>query len=236
MTLIAKRAQEKHPVTGVASGFHDLDDFTNGFHSDQLIIVAARPSMGKTALMLNICDHAAIKLKVPVLVVSLEMGNLEIGERLLCSRSRVDGHKLRTGHGLDYRELNKLGKAFGEMVAAPIFIDDTPARNMLQITAMARRLKLRQDLGLIVVDYIQLIDSEDSRDSRQEQIAKISRRLKTLARRAARARDRPLAAQPRRGKPRRPAPANGRPARIGCHRAGRRHGPLASPTRVLRPQ
>jgi replicative DNA helicase len=182
MTLIAKRAQEKHPVTGVASGFHDLDDFTNGFHADQLIIVAARPSMGKTALMLNICDHAAITLKVPVLVVSLEMGHLEIGERLLCSRSRVDGHKLRTGHGLDYRELNKLGKAFGEMVAAPIFVDDTPARNMLQITAMARRLKLRQDLGLIVVDYIQLIDSEDSRDSRQEQIAKISRRLKTLAR------------------------------------------------------
>src|SRR4051812_44571994 len=182
MTLISKRAEEKHPVTGVASGFHDLDDLTNGFHSDQLIIIAARPSMGKTAMMLNICDHAAITLKVPVLVVSLEMGNLEIGERLLCSRSRVDGHKLRTGHGLDYRELNKLGKAFGEMVAAPIFIDDTPARNMLQITAMARRLKLRQNLGLIVVDYIQLIDSEDNRDSRQEQIAKISRRLKTLAR------------------------------------------------------
>ena len=182
MTLISKRAEEKHPVTGVASGFHDLDDFTNGFHPDQLIIVAARPSMGKTALMLNICDHAAINLRVPVLVVSLEMGNLEIGERLLCARSRVDGHKLRTGHGLDYRELNKLGRHIARWQAAPIFIDDTPARNMLQITAMARRLKLRQDLGLIVVDYIQLIDSEDSRDSRQEQIAKISRRLKTLAR------------------------------------------------------
>jgi replicative DNA helicase len=132
--------------------------------------------------MLNICDHAAINLNVPVLVVSLEMGNLEIGERLLCSRSRVDGHKLRTGHGLDYRELNKLAKAYHEMEGAPIFIDDTPARNMLQITAMARRLKLRQGLGLIVVDYIQLIDAEESRDSRQEQIAKISRRLKTLAR------------------------------------------------------
>jgi replicative DNA helicase len=182
MTLIAKRADEKHPVTGVASGFHDLDDITNGFHSDQLIIVAARPSMGKTAMMLNICDHAAIASKIPVLIVSLEMGNLEIGERLLCARSRVDGHKLRTGHGLDYRELNKLGKAYGEMQEAPIFIDDTPARNMLQITAMARRLRLRQNLGLIVVDYIQLIDAEDSRDSRQEQIAKISRRLKTLAR------------------------------------------------------
>jgi replicative DNA helicase len=182
MDLVIKRAEERHPVSGVASGFGDLDDFTNGFHSDQLIIVAARPSMGKTALMLNICDHAAINLRIPVLIVSLEMGNLEIGERFLCARSRVDGHKLRTGHGLDTRELNKLSRAFAEMQGAPIFIDDTPARNMLQITAMARRLKLRQDLGLIVVDYIQLIDAEDSRDSRQEQIAKISRRLKTLAR------------------------------------------------------
>ncbi|MGO9599025.1 MAG: replicative DNA helicase [Isosphaeraceae bacterium] len=182
MGLIAKRGEEKHPVTGVGSGFHDLDDYTNGFHADQLIIIAARPSMGKTAIMLNICDHAAINLNVPVLIVSLEMGNLEIGERLLCARSRVDGHKLRTGQGLGYREMNELVKAFHQMQPAPIFIDDTPARNMLQITAMARRLRLRQDLGLIVVDYIQLIDAEDSRDSRQEQIAKISRRLKTLAR------------------------------------------------------
>lgn len=182
MSRISKRAEEKHVVTGVASGFVDLDDVTSGFHPDQLIILAARPSMGKTAMALNICDHAAINLKIPSLVVSLEMGRIEIAERLLCSRSQVDGHKLRTGRGLDYRELNKLGKAFGEMQSSPIFIDDTPSRNMLQITAMARRLKMRQDLGLIVVDYIQLIDAEEQRDSRQEQIAKISRRLKTLAR------------------------------------------------------
>ena len=128
MNLISKRAEEKHPVTGVASGFHDLDDFTNGFHSDQLIIVAARPSMGKTALMLNICDHAAINLKIPVLIVSLEMGNLEIGERLLCARSRVDGHKLRTGHGLDYRELNKLGKAYRRDGRARRSSSTTPPR------------------------------------------------------------------------------------------------------------
>src|SRR4029078_10346375 len=106
------------------------------------------------------CAHLAINTTVSPVVVSLEMGNLEIGERLLCARSRVDGHKLRTGQGLDYREMNKLGKAYGEMQEAPIFIDDTPSRNMLQITAMARRLKLRQNLGLIVVDYIQLMDSE----------------------------------------------------------------------------
>jgi replicative DNA helicase len=182
MTLISRRAEEKHPVSGVASGFYDLDDLTNGFHTHQLVILAARPSMGKTALALNICDHAAINLKIPVLLVSLEMGELEIGERLLCARSRVDGHKLRTGQGLDYRELNKLGKAFGEMGEASLFIDSTPARSMLQITAMARRLKMRHNLGLIVVDYIQLVDPEDMRDTRQEQIAKISRRLKTLAR------------------------------------------------------
>jgi replicative DNA helicase len=182
MTRISKRAEETHPVTGVSSGFIDLDDLTNGFHGDQLIILAARPSMGKTAIALNICDHAAINMKIPSLMVSLEMGRLEIGERLICSRSRVDGHKLRTGRGLDYREMNKLGKAFGEMQSSPIFIDDTPARNMLEIAAMARRLKLRQDIGLIIIDYIQLIDAEEQRDSRQEQIAKISRRLKQLAR------------------------------------------------------
>jgi replicative DNA helicase len=110
------------------------------------------------------------------------MGNLELGERLLCARSRVDGHKLRTGHLIGTAEMTKLGNAWEELRPAPFFIDDTAARNMLQITANARRLKLRKKLGMVVVDYIQLIDSEETRDSRQEQIAKISRRLKTLAR------------------------------------------------------
>src|SRR5262249_41673892 len=135
------------------------------------------------ALALNICEHAAIELKVPVLFVSLEMGHLEIAERLLCSRSRVDGYKLRTGMGLGHREMTNLGRAFNELLGGgQIFIDDTPARNMLQIPPSARRLKLRKELGVIVVDYIQLVDSDESRESRQEQIAKISRRLKTLAR------------------------------------------------------
>jgi len=182
MHLIEKRAVEKHPVTGVGSGFLDLDDLTNGFHADQLIIIAARPSMGKTALALNICEFATLSQNVPVLMVSLEMGDLEVTERLLWSRSRVDSHKLRKGYGLDHRELSKLGKAYVELEKAAFFIDSTPARNMLQITASARRLKLRKGLGLIVVDYIQLVDAEESRDSRQEQIARISRRLKTLAR------------------------------------------------------
>jgi replicative DNA helicase len=182
MDRIALRSESTHPITGLATGFFDLDDMTGGFQPEQLIILAARPSMGKTALALNICDHAAVDLKTPALLVSLEMGELELGERLLCSRSKVDGHKLRTGKNMGGREMMHLGKAYEELRSSPIFIDDTPARNMLQITANARRLKLRQNLGLIVVDYIQLIDSEESRDSRQEQIAKISRRLKTLAR------------------------------------------------------
>ena len=184
MDKIAIRADTGgHAVTGVASGLIDLDDITGGFHPGQLIVLAARPSMGKTAMALNICDHAAINLKIPVLFTSLEMRQVEIAERLLCARSRVDGHKLRTGLRLGNSELTLLGRAYQELSNhAKIFIDDTPTRNMMQISASARRLKRRSKIGLIVVDYIQLIDSEESRDSRQEQIAKISRRLKTLAR------------------------------------------------------
>jgi replicative DNA helicase len=134
-------------------------------------------------MALNICDHVAINLKVPVLFTSLEMGDLEIAERLLCSRSRIDGDKIRKGIGLGMREMQQLTRAYREFSnEGMIFIDETPARNMMQITASARRFKRRSKIGLIVVDYIQLIDSEESRDSRQEQIAKISRRLKTLAR------------------------------------------------------
>ncbi|AMV36595.1 replicative DNA helicase [Planctomyces sp. SH-PL62] len=182
MDRITKRTEETHVVTGVSTGFIDVDDITTGFQPEQLIIVAARPAMGKTAFALNICASAAIQHQVPTLVVSLEMGRLELGERLLSAQARVDSNKLRTGRGMDYREMSKLGKAYGEIASAPIHIDDTPSRNMLQIMASARRLKMRQGLGLIMIDYIQLIDSDESRDSRQEQIAKISRRLKMLAR------------------------------------------------------
>jgi replicative DNA helicase len=139
--------------------------------------------MGKTAFALNICEHVCVEQKIGVLFVSLEMGQLELAERMLAARSKVDGHKLRTGHGLGYREMKQLGEGYDALRSSPLFIDDTPARNMLQITANARRLKLREKIGLIVLDYIQLVDSEgDGRESRQEQIAKISRRLKMLAR------------------------------------------------------
>ncbi|WP_337174103.1 replicative DNA helicase [Paludisphaera sp.] len=182
MDRITKRTEETHVVTGVGTGFFDVDDITTGFQPEQLIIVAARPAMGKTAFALNICAHAAVNNQVPTLVVSLEMGRLELGERLLSAQARVDSNKLRTGRGMDYREMSKLGKAYGEIASAPIHIDDTPSRTMLQILATARRLKMRHGLGLIMIDYIQLIDADESRDSRQEQIAKISRRLKMMAR------------------------------------------------------
>jgi replicative DNA helicase len=182
MNRISARAEDRHAVTGVGTGFFDLDAVTNGFQGNQLIIIAGRPSMGKTAIALNICEHVICELRLAVLFVSLEMGEIELVDRLLSSRARVDGYKLRTGKGLGQQDMVQLGKAYNELHSAQLFIDSTPARNMLQITANARRLKLRQNVGLIVVDYIQLIDSEESRDSRQEQIAKISRRLKQLAR------------------------------------------------------
>lgn len=182
MERITARAESRHPVTGVGTGYFDLDDMTGGFQATQLVILAARPSMGKTALALNICEYVVLELKKAVLFVSLEMGQLELAERLLCARSRVEGDKIRKGQNLRGHDIVLLGKAYDELQAAPLFIDDTPSRTVLQIMANARRLKLRHDIGMIVVDYIQLIDSEDSRDSRQEQIAKISRRLKTLAR------------------------------------------------------
>ena len=169
-------------MTGLSTGYFELDELTAGFQPSQLIILAARPSMGKTALALNICENIASQSRKGVLFVSLEMGEFELAERLLSARAKINGHDLRTGKGLGTREMNLLADAIGKLHNSPFFIDSTPTRTMLQITATARRLKRRESLDLIVVDYIQLIDSDESRDSRQEQIAKISRRLKTLAR------------------------------------------------------
>ena len=190
MDRIALRSESKHPITGTGTGLIDLDDITTGFQGAQLVILAARPSMGKTAMALNICEHVSLVQRQAVLFVSLEMGKLEIADRMLGARARIDGHKLRTGQNLVQRDMAQLGRAYDELKGgAPLLIDDTPTRSMIQITANARRIKLRQGkttqpLGLIIVDYIQLIEPDhgEGRDSRQEQIAKISRRLKTLAR------------------------------------------------------
>jgi replicative DNA helicase len=137
--------------------------------------------MGKTALALNMVEHICFEGNAPVLFVSLEMSALELADRILCSRARIDSHRLRNGH-LSKEESHKLIATSSEISRSPLFIDDSPSRNMTEIAATARRLKRQNNLALIVIDYLQLIDPDNSKDSRQEQVARIARRLKGLAR------------------------------------------------------
>ncbi|HLA85372.1 MAG TPA: replicative DNA helicase [Thermoguttaceae bacterium] len=168
-------------ASGIPTGFVDVDALTGGLHDSELIILAARPSMGKTAFATNIAEYVAIKEQVPVLFVSLEMARHELAQRLLASQGKIDGLKFRSGTmSKDDRE--KLVEASAKLSTAPLFIDDSPSRSMSQIAACARRLKRRNGLGLLVIDYLQLVQPEDPRDPRQEQVAKIARRLKGLAR------------------------------------------------------
>ena len=175
------RMDQQHAFGGLETGFDDFDQLTGGLQNSELIILAARPSMGKTALAMNITEHAVLKVGAPVLFVSLEMSALELGDRLLCSVAEVNGHRLRNGT-ITQDERRKLVQTAAEISQAPLFIDDSPARTMTEIAANARRLKRRDGLSLIVIDYLQLIEPDNSRDPRQEQVAKIARRLKGVAR------------------------------------------------------
>lgn len=182
-TRIDQRTGKKAgSVSGVASGFVDLDALTAGFQNSELIILAARPSVGKTAFSLNLVRHVIVEEKLPVYFVSLEQAKVELAERLLAAQARVDSHKLRTGH-LSSDDIGKLHVA-GDTLrhSAKLFIDDTPGQGMLRIAASARRLKIKEHIRLVVIDYLQLIEPENRRDPRQEQVAQISRRLKFLAR------------------------------------------------------
>jgi replicative DNA helicase len=170
----------KKVVTGVPSGFTDLDETLTGFHGSELIIVAARPGMGKTAFALNIMNHVAIKHKTPVLFFSLEMPATQLGMRMLCIESLIDSQRVRTGH-IDQDEFKKLFTISSKLSKSPIYIDDSPSANILEIRAKARRLAQKVPLGLIIVDYLQLITSL-TRVDRHLQIAEISRLLKQLAR------------------------------------------------------
>lgn len=181
MERLEARSESRHAVSGLESGYLELDDLTSGFQPGQLALLAARPSMGKTALALNICDHVAVTKRIPVFFVSLEMTREEVTDRLLCARSRADGYKFRMGH-LNAKERAAVGRARDDLRDAPLHVADEAAWNMLQITATARRLKRRQNIGLIVVDYVQMISGEERRENRQEEVARISRRLKMLAR------------------------------------------------------
>lgn len=166
---------------GTSTGFRDLDQLTGGLHGSEFVVLAARPSMGKTALATNIAENVAIDGKVPVLFVSLEMARIELAQRLLCSQGSIDGNKFRSGF-LSGDDRKKLVEASAKLSLAPLFIDDTPSRTVTEIAACARRLKRKEKLGLIVIDYLQLIQPDDPRDPRQEQVAKMARRLKALAR------------------------------------------------------
>lgn len=166
---------------GLSTGFADLDNVIDGLHPNELIIVAARPSMGKTAFATNIAENVAINHKLPVLMVSLEMSRLELGLRLVCSRGRIDSNKIRKNF-MSQSDKDRFAQTCGAISKAPLYIDDTPSRTVMEIAAVARRLKTREDLRLLVIDYLSLIEPESSDDSRQEQVAKNARRLKTLAR------------------------------------------------------
>ncbi|HEY1603548.1 MAG TPA: replicative DNA helicase [Pirellulales bacterium] len=167
--------------SGIESGFAELDALTGGLNASELVIIAGRPSMGKTALATNIATNVAVDQKQTTLFVSLEMSRLELVERMLCSHGRINGHKLRNGM-LSAAERKKLPEASSEMSQAPLYIDDSPSRTMTEIAATARRLKRRENLRLVVIDYLQLIEPDNSKDPRQEQVARIARRLKGLAR------------------------------------------------------
>ncbi|MDY0166228.1 MAG: replicative DNA helicase [Thermoguttaceae bacterium] len=166
---------------GIPTGFTDLDKLTGGLHRSELVILAARPSMGKTALATNIAEHVAIEENVPTLFVSLEMARIELAQRILCSQGRIDAGKFRSGF-LSGSEREQLVRVSNRLSKTPLFIDDSSTRTVTEIGATARRLKRRSDLGFLVIDYLQLINPDDPRDPRQEQVAKMARRLKALAR------------------------------------------------------
>ncbi len=167
-------------ITGVASGFTDLDELTSGFQPSDLVIVAARPSMGKTAIVLNMAQHAAIENNVPIAVFSLEMSKESLVQRLLTSEGRVDAQRLRKGM-LHNDDFPRLARAAGILSTAPIWIDDTPGITLLEIRSKSRRLKADNNIGMVIVDYLQLIQGPSDSESRQQEISQISRSLKALA-------------------------------------------------------
>jgi len=168
-------------LTGLATGFADLDELTCGLRKSDLIILAARPSIGKTALALNIARHIALEQELPVLLVSLEQSERELAHRLLCCQGRVDGRHVRAGC-LSREEQDRLVQAAEVLNHAKIFVDDQPYQDMLRICANARLLSQRKQIAAVILDYLQLIEPENRRVSRQEQVASTTRRLKALAR------------------------------------------------------
>jgi replicative DNA helicase len=167
-------------ISGIPSPFEDLDSLTSGFQKSDLIIVAGRPGMGKTSFALNLCQHLAIKEKTPVGIFSLEMSAEQLVTRLLCSEARVDSNRLRRGY-LKSNEYAELAIVAGYLAEAPIYIDDSAGLSTLELRAKARRLKAEANVGMIMIDYLQLVSVRERVENRQQQISLISRGLKALA-------------------------------------------------------
>lgn len=179
---IEYRYNHRGELLGVSSGFYDLDDYTNGFQKSDLIIVAARPAMGKTAFVLNIAQNAAIRNKKPVAIFSLEMSKEQLVQRMLCSEAEVETQRIKTGN-MGMQDWDKLASASSELMEAPIYIDDTGGLTLTDLRAKCKRLKMSEkNLSLIIIDYLQLMESSSKNEQRIQQISAISRGLKTLAR------------------------------------------------------
>ncbi len=177
---IAQLYENKGGITGISSGFSDFDNMTSGLQSSDLIIIAARPSMGKTTLALNMAQHIGIKEKEPVAVFSLEMSKEQLVQRMLVAQANIDAHRLRRGY-LNESDWAKLTEAVGPLGEAPIFIDDSPSISVMEMRAKSRRLKAKHGLRAIFVDYLQLMRGSEKSENRQQEISAISRGLKALA-------------------------------------------------------
>ena len=178
--FLEEKQKNKSLVTGVPTGFSHLDNLTSGLQNSDLIILAARPSMGKTALALNIARNAAVDAGVPVAIFSLEMSKEQLSLRLLCAEARIDSSRLRSGF-FSMEDWERLTDAAGVLSAAPIFIDDSPSLSAMEVRAKARRLKMDKNIGLIIIDYLQLMQARGSAERRDLEISEISRSLKALA-------------------------------------------------------
>ncbi|MCL4449257.1 MAG: replicative DNA helicase [Actinobacteria bacterium] len=181
MNHLERLYEKGETITGVATGYIDLDTKLAGLQPSNLIIVGARPSMGKTSFALGLVSHAAVVEKTPVLLFSLEMSHLEITQRLLCTQAEVNVSHIRNGK-LQEEDWLKISKGMGPLGDAPIFIDDDPSLTLIDIRARARRLKSRENIGLVVIDYLQLMSGRETSENRQIEISEISRGLKIMAR------------------------------------------------------
>lgn len=178
---LGQRQQARGGITGLSTGFPDIDALTSGLQPADLIVVAARPSMGKTAFALNVCQHVALQEQQTVALFSLEMSRVSLATRLLCARGNVDSFALRVGQ-LDESEWQRLSAAVGDLSEAPIYVDDSPGLTVAEIRSKCRRLQVEHGLGLVVIDYLQLLGGGGTVENRQQEISSISRGLKALAR------------------------------------------------------